>query len=116
MIDGRVLGLGYFNRKNNLGRPHAPVGMTVDFDGDRVKFSPAEIATIAELAESLPLWQRLRSALQSGPPRTLAALAEELGAEVDSVDKTVRRKPGLFTKVSGDDGIRRIALVERRAS
>ena len=65
--------------------------------------------------DSLPMWQRMKDALRSGPP-TLASLAEELGAKVDTVEKTVKRKSEMFTRVSGEDGIRRIALVERRAS
>ena len=55
-------------------------------------------------------------ALQGQPAAHLADLADDLGANVDTLDKTVRRKTSLFTKVSGEDGITRIALVERRAS
>jgi hypothetical protein len=75
-----------------------------------------DVANVDELAASLPLWQRMKDALASGP-QTLASLAHDLGAPVDSIDKTVRRKSLLFTKVTNsDDHITRIALVERRAS
>jgi hypothetical protein len=44
-------------------------------------------------------------------PMTYAALADELSAKVDSIQKTVRRYPDKFTIVSGQpDGIQRIAL------
>jgi hypothetical protein len=47
---------------------------------------------------------------------TLAAIAEELGSPVNSVEHAVRRHPKLFTRVSGKDGIARIALLERDAA
>jgi hypothetical protein len=57
----------------------------------------------------------MRALLKAGP-QTLAMLSTELGAPVESLDRTVRRKSTLFTRVSGTDGVTRIALVERRAS
>src|SRR4029453_17384318 len=44
------LSLGYFNRKNNIGRWHAAVGIHANFDGDRVYFSRVDLATVDELA------------------------------------------------------------------
>ena len=49
-------------------------------------------------------------------PLTLAALAKELEAKVETLERTVRRKGNVFTKVSGSDGVTRIALVARQAS
>jgi hypothetical protein len=52
--DGETVTLGAFPRKFNLG-PHPPaVGITVQFDGDRVYFARTDVATIDELAESVP--------------------------------------------------------------
>ena len=48
---------------------------------------------------------------------TLVELSKALGAKVDSVETAARRKSSLFTRVSGkDDGVTRLALVQRRAS
>jgi hypothetical protein len=114
--DGNQVTLGLFPRKFNLG-PHPPaVGIHVTFDGDRVYFARTDIATIEELAESVPLWQRIRSLVRTGP-MTLAAIAGELNHNnPESLDRIVRRHKGIFAKVSDKDGITRIALVERRAS
>jgi hypothetical protein len=110
------LSLGYFNRKNNIGRLHSAVGIRAEFDGDRVCFSNVDIATVDELAAGLPLKDRIRGVVKRGP-QTLATIASELdGAKVESIDRVVRRHKDIFTKVSGKDGIQRIALVERRAS
>jgi hypothetical protein len=70
---------------------------------------------VAELAAGLPLWDRIRQALRRSP-QTLAVLAEELNAKPDSLDRIVRRHKNLFKKITGSDGIHRIALVERQAS
>jgi hypothetical protein len=110
------LSLGYFCRKNNLGRLHPPVGIHVAFDGDRVSFTRGDITTMQELAAGLPLWRRIAGALKSGP-LTLIEIGQEIGHDnVESIDRIVRDKKAIFTKVPGADGIRRVALVERRAS
>jgi hypothetical protein len=58
----------------------------------------------------------MKNALKDGP-QTIASLAVDLGAPMDSIDKAVRRKSALFTKVTNfPDHVTRIALVERRAS
>jgi len=113
--DGQCHTIGLFNRKANLSALRPAVGFTVTFDGDRTWFAPVNVAEVNELAESLPLWQRMKTALCRGP-QTLARLAEDLGASVDTLDRTVRRKTGLFTRVSGPDGVSRIALLESRVA
>jgi hypothetical protein len=113
--DGNTLSLGAFHRKSNLGRLHPAQGVSVQFDGDRVYFTRTDIASIDEFAEALPLWQRLITAVKH-QPQTLAALSEDLGAKVETIDRTVRRKRELFTRITGPDGVHRIALIERRAS
>ena len=74
------------------------------------------MTTIDEVAESLPLWQRIRALVKIGP-QTLEAIASELNHDnVESIDRIVRKHKTLFTKIPGADGKTRIALVERRAS
>lgn len=114
--DGHTLQLAAFHRKSNLGRLRPPVGLQVQFDGDRVYVANVDPTTIDEVASSLPLWQRIRAIVRSGP-QTLAAIASELQHDnVESLDRVVRRHKNLFTKVSGTDGVTRIALLDRRAS
>jgi hypothetical protein len=109
------ISIGLFNRKHNLRALQPAVGFEIFFDRDRTVFERVTVADRQELAESLPLWQRMKSALSHGP-LTLVRLADELGANVDTLDRTARRKSGLFTKVSGEDGIARIALVSSRSA
>jgi hypothetical protein len=73
-----------------------------------------DLATVEGLAERLPLWQRMVHLLKTGP-MTLAQMADELDAKVDSVSKAANRGK-TFTKISGSDGITRIALVARQVA
>jgi len=113
--DARCLTIGLFNRKSNLSALRSAVGFTVTFDADRTWFAPVKVAEVNALAEHLPLWQRMKMALSRGP-LTLAQLAEGLSANVETLDRTVRRKNGLFTRVKSTEGVQRIALVESRVA
>jgi hypothetical protein len=114
-MDRHRLSIGLFNRKANLSALRPAVGFEIAFDRDRTLLTSVNVADVQELAESLPLWQRMRSTLSQGP-QTLAMLADALGANVETLDRTVRRKSGLFTRVPGGDGVTRIALVESRVA
>jgi hypothetical protein len=60
----------------------------------------------------MPIGSRLAQVLKSGP-RTIAEIAEELGAKVNSVVQAASRNQAI-TKVTGGDGVTRLALVERK--
>jgi hypothetical protein len=113
--DGHRINVGLFNRKSNFGALRPALGYEINFDADATRIHRVNVADVNELAESLPVWQRMKHGLTHGP-KTLAALAEELGEKLDTLDRTVRRKSGLFVRVPGEDGITRIALLDRRAS
>lgn len=111
----RDITIGMFNRKANLGRLQAPLAFRFEFMEDRTLVSRVDVGCVSDLAQKLPVWQRMKSELLNGA-RTLASLAETLGVPVDTLDRTVRRKRGLFVRVSGQDGIVRIGLQDGRAA
>jgi len=102
-----------FHRKCNTGPLLSARGLRITFGGGRITIQPTDLAESDDFAGKLPLWQRMRGTLKQGP-LTLVAMAGELDAKVDTLDRTVRRSPRLFTRVAGADGVTRIALVERR--
>jgi hypothetical protein len=112
---GNVLTVGLFNKKSNLGPLRRPVGLEITWAADRVDIRRVDPADVADLAEKMPMWRRMRNAVKRGP-QTLAVLADDLGANVDTLDRYVRRYSNTFCRVSGDDGVTRIALVEKHAS
>lgn len=114
--DGQTLTIGLFNRQTNLGPLRPAVGFEVNFADANTTIRRVNIADVDELAASLPLWQRMKHALRSGP-LTAAALAGELDAKEDSIAKAGRRYEGkVFTWLSDASGTRRIALLHRGAA
>jgi hypothetical protein len=112
--DACCLAVGLYNRKSNLTRQHPAVGFQFEFTADdRTRVTRIDIGQVDDLAKQLPVWQRLKTAVSHGP-RTVQSLAEELSATIDTIERTVRRKNGLFTRLTGADGVSKIALVERR--
>ena len=107
--------VGCYHRKANLGALRPAVGFRITFQPDRTHVTRVDLVNVDDLAAGLSLRQRIKAAV-THQSHTLASLAEQLSANVESINRTVRRYPDLFVKVSGDDGITRIALLERRAS
>lgn len=104
--------VGCYQRKNNLARLHAAVGLRLHFGPTGTTIAPADLADDDQLAAKLPVSARMIHLLKRGP-MTIAHIAEELGSKVDTVTKAATRNKA-FTRVPGSDGVARIALVERR--
>jgi len=122
--DGRIV-VALYNKKNNLGRSHPAVGIEVEFTDTRTSLTRVDVADVDELAASLPVWHRMKRALERGP-MTLAALAEEIGPAsgdevarakfIDTMSREVRRKTKTFTKLTNTaEGFHKIALVSSRS-
>lgn len=116
-LSSEAVHVGLFNRKLSRGSRPPAVGFDIHYghgDGPIV-IESANVAETEQFAKKLPLGMRMRQLLSSGP-LTLAKIATELEAKVDSIEKAVRRDRGrFFTKVSSSDGVYRIALVDRRS-
>ncbi|HXG71557.1 MAG TPA: AAA family ATPase [Gemmatimonadaceae bacterium] len=102
--------VGAYNRKANLGPLLPAVGFRIAFSPERTHITRVDLGTVDDLAAGLPLWQRMKQAV-THHPQTLTALADELGAKTDTLDRTVRRYNKTFTRVPGVDGVSKIALV-----
>lgn len=110
--------IGMFNRKNNDDRNLEPRAFRFWFQDDllRTVISPAsadEIANEPEIADRLPLRDRIINAVRSGP-KTMVEIAAEIDKTVETVATTVRReesKGRTFTRIVGDDKIYRITLL-----
>ena len=114
--EGSTKTIGLYNRKMNLSAKLPAIGFAIDFEADRTRFSSVDVRDVSELAASLPLWQRIREVVRHGP-QTIARIATELGhSNVESLDRIIRRQKNVFTKITGTDGVHRIALLDRRAS
>jgi len=104
--------VGLFPTKQNDGDRVRHVGLEFSFSADAIGVRNVDLATVDGLADRLPLAARMTHLLKRGP-MTVAGIATELGAKEDSVIKAAKRST-TFTKVLGQDGSSRLALVERR--
>jgi len=105
--------IGLFPTKQNDGARVQPVGLSFQFDADRIRVERADLTAVEGLAERMPIRSRIEAALRAAGPMTTHAIADELGAKVDSIKKAVHRDPRTFAVQGGfSDGVQRIALKE----
>ena len=105
---GKSISLGLFNRKSNLGRIQSPVGFRVEFKYNRTFFNREDVAEVPDLADKMPLRQRIIHLLRAGS-LPIDQVAQELDAKPDTVKKTVRRYKDIFTVLDGGQ----VALLQR---
>jgi hypothetical protein len=106
-----IVSVGLFPQKQNDGARSQPAGLEFTFSAEQIRVRHVDLADVEGLADRLPLPVRMMHLLRRGP-MTYAAIAGELEAKLDTVIKAANRGK-TFRKVSSDDGIYRIALVER---
>lgn len=119
-LDPSVVEVGFYPRKFNFGARPTAHALRFTFGDDVTGVSQIEPADVESLAAGMSIRERIRGVLRAGA-RTIPEIAEELGANVDSVKRTVNRyadgsKSPLFLRVPGVDGVARIGLIDRRAS
>jgi hypothetical protein len=99
--DGRILSIGFFNRKVNLGPKQRKVtGFKVAFTEDRTYFAGADPAEMPELAVKIPMRQRMTRLLKQGE-LPLEEIAKQLEAKPDTISRTVRRYKSEFIMLNG---------------
>ena len=104
--DSSTVELALSHRKSNTGQRLSTRGIKLDFAGTTTTVDTFDLAGSADLATTLPIWQRVKS-LVAHTPMTVPQLASELDARPDSIARTVRRMD-LFRKDASD----RVCLAE----
>jgi hypothetical protein len=113
---GEAITIGLFNRKANLGPLQPAVGFSICFADNQTRFSRVNLGDVEGLAAKLSTFERVVYALKRGP-LTVAQLADELDAKVDTVEKTVRRwaTKGKLVRLEAQNGTpTRYGLAELR--
>jgi hypothetical protein len=97
------LSVGLFHRKANRGRLQKPHGFDLHFNETAVHITKRDVSDIPDLAGSLPLRERVVSALRRGA-MTSEAIAEELDANLQRVRNILTEHKGnvfIVTKTEG---------------
>ena len=103
--------IGLDNQKANMGPLLPAVGLSVQFGPGSTTITPGDLSEASDLSAGMALRQRIAAALKGGP-LTIVAIADELGAKRDSVEKALRRQTRTFTTVTNTpDGVHRWALL-----
>jgi len=110
-IGSDTLSVGFFNRKANLGKLSQPIGFSITFLEDETVFCKNEVADTPDLAVKMSIRQRMFFLLRKGAMRP-EAVAAELEAEVETVDRVARRYKTLFTTLKNGE----LALLQRTGS
>jgi hypothetical protein len=95
-----VIQLGLFNRKANLARIQRTIGFRVEFDEFRTYFNPSNPSDTQEIAEKMPLKQRMRELLKRGS-MTAEELAAITGSQIKRVTETAKRNSKFFAIEGG---------------
>ncbi len=86
--------LGLFNRKSNLSRLHAPIGLRVrqNSTNTAMHYEPCDLTQTLELEKGLPIASRIRNFLEKdGGLYTAKEIADVLAAPVATIKSTLSR-------------------------
>jgi hypothetical protein len=97
--EGNTIGL--YQRKNNLGPKHDPIGFTLDMSETACTIVEADLSDDPVLSAALPLPKRIATALLERPGMTTKELALHLGDKVNSVKATLYRYKKRFIAFDG---------------
>lgn len=90
--EGQTIGL--YQKKNNLGPKHDPLGFHLELDADRCVVTEANLADDEVLSAALPLKDRIAKALRETPGQT----AKELALAINEKYPSVKAKLHLYKK------------------
>jgi hypothetical protein len=90
--------VGLFQRKNNMGKLMKPIGLRFDFLEGATEVTETNIVDMPVIAEGLPLHERIRDELKTGPVEG-KDLAELFQVSEGSVRATMARHKHLFERL-----------------
>lgn len=108
--DDAALHVALHNRKANLGPLRPSVGFELAFTDNSTTIRRVDLGDVPDLAAGLSVRQRMALALRRGA-MSPEALADEVEAKVETINRTARRYKNQFTILDGG----RLSLLERRS-
>jgi hypothetical protein len=95
--------LGLYQKKNNLGPRHEPIGFTmaIDPEAETCCVLEADLADNPELSRGLPIQEQIAAALREEPGQTVKELALKLGEKAGSIKAKLHRYKHRFANFNG---------------
>jgi len=103
-VGGNEISVGLYHKKANETGLFHPIGFRALFDKDKITFSSIDVKSIPELSAGLSLKEQIKELLKSGAMNTLD-IAEELGANRESISVILYRNKKMFTRVGKEWGL-----------
>lgn len=97
--EGQTIGL--YQKKNNLGKKHDPIGFHLEVNDDQCCITEANLADDEVLSSALPLKDRIMKSLRELPGQTAKELSLALGEKYPSVKAKLYLYKKQFVSIDG---------------
>jgi len=99
-----TMNLGLYHRKINDGRLEKPLGISVSFGDDTIKFNSQSIVDVPELASRLPTKDVVYQFLMSNGPSSVEEIVAATDRKVNTVHKVFNDHQDMFSQVDNPNG------------
>ena len=103
-----TMNLGLYHRKINDGRLEKPMGISVSFNEDAIRFNTQSIVDVPELASQLPAWQVIQQYLKENGPSRVEDIVAATDRKANTVHKAFSDKKELFVEIQNLDGTQKL--------
>ena len=99
-----TMNLGLYHRKINDGRLEKPLGISVSFGDDTIKFNSQSIVDVPELASRLPTKDVVYQFLMPNGPSSVEEIVAATDRKVNTVHKVFNDHQDMFSQVDNPNG------------
>ena len=103
-----TMNLGLYHRKINDGRLEKPLGISVSFNEDTIRFGSQSIVDVPELASRLPAWQVIERYLRESGPASVEEIAAGTDRKANTIHKAFSDRKELFVEIQNLDGTQKL--------
>ena len=103
-----TMNLGLYHRKINDGRLEKPMGISVSFNEDAIRFNTQSIVDVPELASRLPAWQVIQQYLKENGPSSVDDIAAGTDRKANTIHKAFSDRKELFVEIQNLDGTQKL--------
>ena len=103
-----TMNLGLYHRKINDGRLEKPMGISVSFSEDAIRFNTQSIVDVPELAAQLPAWQVIQQYLRESGPSSVEEIASATDRKANTIHKVFSDRKELFVEIQNLDGTQKL--------
>ena len=103
-----TMNLGLYHRKINDGRLEKPIGISVSFSDDTIRFGSQSLVDVPELASRLPAWQVIERYLRESGPSPVEEIAAATDRKANTIHKVFSDRRDIFVEIPNLDGTQKL--------